>query len=95
MITATLLLPTKASIWNLTSQRCGAKAKSVMSTFRGSDQFVEFHLDCFGVSILGVLNEKDHQEGDDRSASIYNQLPRVAKVKDRTRDDPNDDDTNS
>jgi len=66
-----------------------------MSTFRGSDQFVEFHLDCFGVSILGVLNEKDHQEGDDRSASIYNQLPRVAKVKDRTRDDPNDDDTNS
>jgi len=66
-----------------------------MSTFRGSDQFVEFLLDCFGVSILGVLNEKDHQEGDDRSASIYDQLPRVAEVEQRTCDDPNDDDTNS
>ena len=40
-----------------------------MSAFRGSDQFVEFHLDCLGVSILGILNEKDHQEGDDRSES--------------------------
>src|SRR6266542_2749689 len=40
-----------------------------MSAFRGSDQFVEFHLDCLSVSILGILNEKDHQEGDDRSES--------------------------
>src|SRR5215471_3520890 len=66
-----------------------------MSAFRGSDQFVEFQLDCLSVSILGVLNEKDHQEGDDRSARIYDQLPRVAEVKHRTCDDPNDDHTNS
>ena len=65
-----------------------------MSAFRGPDQFVEFHLDCFGISVLGVLNEKDHQEGNDRSASIYDQLPRVAEVKEGTRDDPNDDETN-
>ena len=52
-----------------------------MSAFCGPDQFVEFHLDCLGVPTLGVLNEKDHQEGDDRGAGVYDQLPCVAEVK--------------
>src|SRR4030067_2007561 len=66
-----------------------------MSAFCGSDQFVELHLDCFSVSILGVLNQKDHQERDDRSASVDGQLPRIAEAEQRTCDAPGNDDTDS
>jgi len=41
------------------------------------------------------LDEKDHQESDDRRAGVYDQLPRVTEVKHRTCNDPNNDDNNS
>src|SRR5436190_23728165 len=45
---------------------------------RGSesaDQFVELEMNGLRVAILSVLNQEDHQEGDDGRASINNELP--------------------
>jgi hypothetical protein len=40
-----------------------------------------FTLDCLSVSILCVLNQKDHQERDDRGAGVDDQLPGVTEAK--------------
>jgi hypothetical protein len=59
-----------------------------------SNQFVKFDLNSFCVTILGVLNQKNHQEGDDGRSGIDNKLPGIAEVKDWSGYDPNDDDGN-
>jgi hypothetical protein len=38
----------------------------------------------FGVAVLRVLNEEDHEEGDDSGAGIDDQLLGVGKVKHRS-----------
>ena len=52
-----------------------------MRAFGCANEFIEFHLDCFSVSILCVLNQKDHQECDDRGAGVDDQLPGVTEVE--------------
>src|SRR5882672_2713857 len=47
---------------------------------------------CMSVSVLGVLNEKHHQECHDRGPGVDNELPRVREVKDRARQTPYRDD---
>lgn len=47
---------------------------------------------CFGVTILGVLNQKYHEEGDDCRGGVYDQLPSVGEMKRRAGEDPNEDD---
>ena len=42
-------------------------------------QLVEFHLHGSAVAILRILDEKYHQKGDNRCASINDELPRVRK----------------
>src|SRR5687768_1089997 len=42
----------------------------------------------FGVPILRVLNEKDRQVGYDRRRGVDDELPRVRKIKKRTRKEP-------
>src|SRR6476659_2900739 len=37
-----------------------------------AQQFIEFEVHRLGVTILRVLDQKDHQECDDRRPSIYN-----------------------
>ena len=46
----------------------------------------------FGVTILGILNQKYHEEGDDRRSGVYDQLPGVGEMKRRAGEDPNEDD---
>src|SRR5882724_9531847 len=47
---------------------------------------------CFGVTILGVLNQKHHEEGDDGRGRVDDQLPSVGKMKRRTGEEPNKND---
>ena len=46
------------------------------------------------VAVLSVLNQKNHQEGDNGGAGIDDQLPRVRIVESRSRHRPDDDDEN-
>ena len=46
----------------------------------------------FRIAVLRVLNQEDHQEGDDGRAGIDDQLPRVGVMKSRAGQRPNDDD---
>src|SRR5216110_1120356 len=43
---------------------------------------------CFGVPILGVLNQKYHEEGDNGRGGVYDQLPRVGKMKSGASEEP-------
>ena len=56
-----------------------------MRALGSADEFIELELDGFRVSILCVLNQEDHQEGDDGGAGVDHQLPRVTEAKDRVR----------
>src|SRR5262245_56456347 len=55
----------------------------VLSAFDRTDQLVQLDLDRPAVAVLGVLDQEDHKEGDDRGAGVYHQLPRVAEAEDR------------
>src|SRR6185436_19526507 len=55
--------------------------EGVMRAFGCADELVELHLDRFSVSILCVLNQKDHQERDDRGAGVDHQLPGVTEAE--------------
>jgi hypothetical protein len=56
------------------------------------DEFVELRLQGEVVAVLGVLDEEDHQEGDDGRAGIDDQLPGLGEVKGRTGRGPDRDD---
>ena len=43
------------------------------------------------VSVLGVLYEKHHQEGDNRSRCVHDELPGVGVVKEGSSYGPHDD----
>jgi hypothetical protein len=64
----------------------------VAGSFDGADEFVEFEMDRFGIAILHVLDEENHQEGDNRGAGIDDELPGVGEVKKRAGDGPKCDD---
>ena len=51
------------------------------SAFGGTNQLVEFELNGFAVAVLRVLDEKDHQEGDNGGASVNDELPCVRIVE--------------
>ncbi len=59
-----------------------------------ADELIEFHLDCFGISILGVLNQKHHQECDNRRASVDDQLPGVTESENGAGEYPHCDNSN-
>lgn len=58
------------------------------------NEFIQFEVDRTRVSILGVLNDEHHEERDDRRSSIYDKLPGIRVVEERSRDRPNSDDEN-
>ena len=66
-----------------------------MRAFGCADKFIKFQLNCFSISILCVLNQKDHQKRDDRCAGVDNQLPGVTEAEYRPGDDPHYNDANS
>jgi len=43
----------------------------------GMNQFIKLEIDGLGVAVLGVLNQKYHQESDDRRAGVDDELPGI------------------
>jgi hypothetical protein len=52
------------------------------------DQFIKLRLNGRSITVLGVLNDEDHQKRNDGSARVDNELPRVGEVKQRTAECP-------
>jgi len=48
-------------------------------------------MNCFGVTVLRVLNQKYHQERDNGRGRVDDQLPRVGKMKSGTSEEPDGD----
>ena len=55
------------------------------------EQFIELQMDSHTVLVLALLDEKNHQEGDDSGSRIDNELPVFREVKDRTAEEPDAD----
>ena len=53
----------------------------ISSAFQRPNYFVEFQMSCFGIAILRILNEKDHEESDNRRPGIDNELPGIRVMK--------------
>ena len=66
--------------------------KLVSSAFNGTYDLVEFQINGFRVTVLRVLDEEHHEEGDDGRAGIDNELPGIGKVKCRASQPPNGND---
>ena len=58
----------------------------------GANQFIELEMNGLRVAVLRVLNQEDHQEGDDGGSSVDDELPRVRVMKCRSLQGPDDDD---
>jgi hypothetical protein len=56
----------------------------------GADQLVQLEVHGGAIAVLGVLDQKHLQEGDDRGAGVNHQLPGVAESKQRTGDQPDE-----
>lgn len=54
-----------------------------------ADQLVELYLDGFPITVLGVLDEKHHEEGDNGRTGIDDELPGIAEMKQRSSRGPN------
>ncbi len=54
-----------------------------MRSFRAANHFVQLQLNRGAVAILRILNQEDHQEGHNGGAGINDQLPGIAKAKER------------
>lgn len=65
--------------------------QGIMSVLRGPNQFIELQLHRLAVAVLRVLNQEHHQECHDGRGGIDDQLPRVAEVENRARDEPYED----
>ena len=57
----------------------------------GLDDLVELQVDGAGVAVLRVLDQEDHEEGDDGGAGVDDELPSVRIVEVRARDKPQGD----
>ncbi len=56
----------------------------IASRVDGVYQFVQLEVDGASIPVLCVLNEENHEEGDDHCTCIDDQLPRIGIAKDRT-----------
>jgi hypothetical protein len=57
--------------------------KFIPSAFQRPNYFVEFQMNRFGVAVLRILNEKDHQESNNCRSGINNELPGIRIMKRR------------
>src|SRR2546421_11709374 len=62
----------------------------VTRTFDGEDELIELEVKSLGVAVLGVLNEKYHQERNDGCAGVDDQLPRIGVMEDWAQKSPCD-----
>jgi hypothetical protein len=68
--------------------------KKLVGASEGIDQFVDLDLESLCVAVATVLNQKHHQERDDRRTGVDDALSRVAKSEDRPAGGPDDDPAN-
>jgi hypothetical protein len=66
--------------------------KAVPGSLCRDEQFIELCVNRLAVTILSVLDEENHQKGDDCRSRVNNQLPGVGKLKEGACDPPNYDD---
>ena len=57
--------------------------KFISSAFQRSNYFVELQMSSFGIAVLRILNEKDHQESNNCRSGINNELPGIRIMKRR------------
>ena len=65
--------------------------KSVVRALSRTDQFVKLNLERACVTVLCVLDQKDREEGQDRSSRVDDELPRIAVVEDGAGQAPHQD----
>ena len=53
----------------------------ISSALQRSNYFVELQMSRFGIAVLRILNEKDHQESNNRRPGINNELPGIRIMK--------------
>src|SRR5262249_54152847 len=66
--------------------------KGVMGVSVGPNQLIKLEMHGFAVPVLGVLDQEDHQEGDDCRARIDDQLPGVTEMEGGAGETPDQDD---
>ena len=62
--------------------------QGIARPFDSMNQFIEFKMNRLRVAVLRVLNQKNHQECDNRRRGIDHKLPSVGKTKCRTENCP-------
>ena len=63
-----------------------------MRAVHGANQLVEFELDGVAIAILGILNQKNHQECDNHRTRVDDQLPCITELEYRACDPSDHDD---
>ena len=56
------------------------------------DEFVQLQVDGASIAVLSVLDEEDHEEGDDSGSCVDDELPGIGEVKHGASDGPDNDD---
>lgn len=64
----------------------------VSSGVGGANEFIQLQIDRTSIAILGVLDEEDHEEGDDGRPRVDDKLPSVGEAKERPGGGPAYDD---
>jgi hypothetical protein len=64
----------------------------VAGSFDGGHEFIEFQVNGLRVLVLAALNEKHHQESDNRRAGVNDELPGIGETKERAADQPDGND---
>ena len=52
-----------------------------MRGFVRANEFVKLDMHCLSVPVLRVLNEKNHEEGNDGCSGVYDELPGIAEAE--------------
>ncbi len=65
--------------------------QGILSTQIGTDEFVDLDLQRLGIAVLRILDDEDHQKGDDRRRRVDGKLPHVRKTEEWPAQRPGDD----
>src|SRR5688500_18716817 len=65
--------------------------QAIARSRQGGDELVQLQLDGQAVLVLALLDQEDHQEGDDGGAGVDDELPGVREAEDGARQGPGDD----
>lgn len=55
--------------------------QAVTRSVHTPEQLVQLEVDRLGIAVLGILDKKYHQESDNGSGRIYDELPRIRIMK--------------